>query len=119
MTSILVACFIGFISPRYFIDCSGQYLCFLSQNITIKAVGSIHKIADLGRKVLLNDTNVNLTQMEAHGVTLLLSKVNTSLVGNHLLRLKDNEIQLPVGVFTRELKQALQGGSTQVIISSR
>lgn len=52
--------------------------------------------------------------MDAHGVSILLSKVNTSLADNHLLRLKDDEIQIPAGVFTRELKQAFQGGSTQV-----
>lgn len=101
------------------VDYSGQYFCFLSQNITTKAIGSIHKIADLGRKFLLNDTNVNLTQMDAHGVSILLSKVNTSLADNHLLRLKDDEIQIPAGLFTRELKQAFQGGSTQVKNSSK
>ena len=79
---------------------------------------SIHNISSMRRRFLNNNANLNMIQMDALGVSVLLAKVNIS-VDEQVFRVNGDEIRFPEETFTGELKDALQDGTTQVSANIR
>ena len=65
-------------------------------------------------RVLRNVTDENVIEIDAQGVSVFLSKVDTSRVDEQVFRTKGSEVSLSGDLFTGTLKEALQGGRVQV-----
>lgn len=65
-------------------------------------------------RFLRNVMDENVIEIDAHGVSVSLSKVDISRVDEQVFRAKSSEVDLPGDLFTKSLKEALQGGIVQV-----
>ena len=63
---------------------------------------------------LRNVTDENVINIDAHGVSVLLTKVDISRGDEHVFRAKGSKVSFPRDIFTGSLKEALRGGSIQV-----